>query len=64
MTSNPAAGARLTAFDLPSETGGIEETWPASGRRFFKALERQLLGSYLLAFEPLAAERDGRRASN
>jgi VWFA-related protein len=60
MSGDPSTAEGPTVFDLPAETGGIEETRPASGTRFFKQLERQLAGSYLLAFEPLPSERDGK----
>jgi VWFA-related protein len=60
MSGNPLAAEGASAFDLPAETGGIEETRPASGTRFFKQLEHHLAGSYLLAFEPLPSERDGK----
>jgi VWFA-related protein len=60
MSGSPLAAERPSAFDLAAETGGIEDTWAASGPRFFKQLGRQLAGSYLLAFEPLPSERDGK----
>ena len=49
-----------TGYGLALETGGIEATRSASGGDFFKQLERELAGSYLLSFEPLASERDGK----
>lgn len=33
---------------------------PMTGGVFFKRLERELAGAYVLAFEPLASERDGK----
>ena len=44
---------------LATATGGIAMT-PMTGGVFFKRLERELAGGYVLAFEPLAGERDGK----
>ena len=44
---------------LATATGGIAMR-PMTGGTFFKRLERELAGGYVLAFEPLAAERDGK----
>ena len=44
---------------LATATGGIAMT-PMTGGVFFKRLERELAGGYVLAFEPLASERDGK----
>jgi VWFA-related protein len=48
------------AYGLPVETGGIEQTGATSGSAFFAQVARDLTGSYLLAFEPLPQDRDGR----
>ena len=44
---------------LATATGGIAMT-PMTGGIFFKRLERELAGGYVLAFEPVASERDGK----
>ena len=44
---------------LATATGGIAMT-PMTGGIFFKRLERELAGGYVLAFEPLPSERDGK----
>jgi len=44
---------------LATATGGIAMT-PMTGGVFFKRLERELAGGYVLAFEPLPGERDGK----
>ncbi len=44
---------------LATATGGIAMT-PMTGGVFFKRLERELAGGYVVAFEPLASERDGK----
>jgi VWFA-related protein len=51
---------RHPTYDLPSETGGIEHSGSGSAGGFFKRLARELAGTYLLTFEPLASERDDR----
>ncbi len=49
-----------SAYDLAAETGGINVTRSSDGNDFFKQLERELAGTYLLSFEPIAADRDGK----
>jgi VWFA-related protein len=44
---------------LATSTGGLRMA-PVSGDAFFKRFEREQGGSYVLAFEPLDADRDGR----
>lgn len=44
---------------LATATGGVAMT-PMTGTVFFDRLERELAGSYVLAFEPLPSERDGK----
>jgi VWFA-related protein len=44
---------------LATATGGVAMA-PMTGMVFFERLERELAGSYVLAFEPLASERDGK----
>jgi VWFA-related protein len=44
---------------LSTSTGGLHMA-PVSGDSFFKRFEREQSGSYVLAFEPLDADRDGR----
>jgi VWFA-related protein len=44
---------------LATATGGVAMA-PMTGAVFFDRLERELAGSYVLAFEPLASERDGK----
>ena len=44
---------------LSTSTGGLQMA-PVSGDSFFKRFEREQGGSYVLAFEPLDADRDGR----
>jgi len=56
----PAVPAPPKSYDLAAKTGGLDVDRAASGRDFFKYLEEELAGSYLLGFEPLATERDGR----
>ncbi len=58
--ADPVTVAWPGAYGLPEETGGIEVAGAATGARFFTELAHQVAGSYLLAFEPLPAERDGR----
>ena len=55
-----AVPAPPKSYDLAAKTGGLEVDRSASGKDFFKHLDEELAGSYLLAFEPLATERDGR----
>jgi len=44
---------------LSTETGGLAMS-PVSGDSFFQRLERERGGGYILAFEPIDADRDGR----
>jgi len=44
---------------LATATGGVAMA-PMTGTVFFERLERELAGNYVLAFEPLASERDGK----
>jgi VWFA-related protein len=55
-----AVPAPPKSYDLAARTGGLEMDRSASGKDFFKYLEQELAGSYLLGFEPLPTERDGR----
>ena len=48
------------AYGLPNETGGIEAAGLVSGAGFFKRLARELSSTYLLSFEPLHSDRDGK----
>lgn len=52
--------SRASSYGLPAETGGLEEDGSLSGEGFFNRLTRELSGAYLLAFEPLPSERDGK----
>jgi VWFA-related protein len=47
------------ALHIATATGGIAMT-PLTGGIFFKRLESELAGVYILAFEPLVTERDGK----
>ncbi len=58
-TLESVEATRPLAYDLAARTGGIEESRATSGRAFFRQLDAELAGSYLLAFEPLVSERDG-----
>jgi len=55
-----AVPAPSKSYDLAAKTGGVEVDRSASGKDFFKHLDEELAGSYLLGFEPLETERDGR----
>ena len=48
-----------TMLHLATATGGVAMA-PMTGAIFFERLERELSGDYVLAFEPLASERDGK----
>ncbi len=54
----PAAAP--ASYGLAPETGGIEVLHAVTGQDFFARLDAELAGSYLLGFEPLPSERDGR----
>jgi len=56
----PAVLAPAKSYDLAARTGGLEEDRAVSSKDFFKYLEQELAGSYVLAFEPLPLEHDGR----
>ncbi len=60
-TSSMPTWSRVAATDriLSTQTGGLSMA-PVSGDAFFKRFEREQGGSYVLAFEPIDADRDGR----
>jgi predicted flavoprotein YhiN len=60
-TSTLSSSGPSTTTDriLSTSTGGLSMS-PVSGDSFFKRLAREQGGSYILAFEPLDADRDGR----
>jgi VWFA-related protein len=57
--SDAFAQPAMTDRILSTSTGGLSMA-PVSGDAFFARLEREQGGSYVLAFEPIDADRDGR----
>ena len=47
-------------YGLPEETGGVHASGSVSSADFFKQLSRQLASTYLLSFEPVEADRNGK----
>jgi tetratricopeptide (TPR) repeat protein len=48
------------AYGLPEETGGLEALGAVSGADFFTQLAHELSSTYLLSFEPIDTDRDGK----
>ena len=48
------------AYGLPEETGGLEASGAISGADFFTQLAHELSSTYLLSFEPIDTDRDGK----
>jgi hypothetical protein len=59
MTTVTFAPRPMTDRILSTATGGLAMA-PVSGDSFFTRLEREQGGSYVIAFEPIDADRDGR----
>ena len=51
---------RPPGYGLPEQTGGIASAGSPSGAEFFKQLASELSSTYLLSFEPIASDRDGK----
>ena len=51
---------RPPGYGLPEQTGGIASAGLPSGADFFKRLALELSSTYLLSFEPIASDQDGR----
>ena len=48
------------AYGLPEETGGVQALGAVSGADFFAQLAHELSSTYLLSFEPIDTDRDGK----